>query len=205
MKSYFINLLQQLDKLTGIRQWEKLKEAVDPNEEIKLLVAILCRTCDLFPYIPDEAKQKIITACVVSDQEFIGLNAKIIYKWLNANKDQYFRETSHIPTEKNEPPVEGEARAEWIKKFLIAINTVDEHVTVTNNFDQFEHVKEIKPTDGQAYHAAPPETIIIQDLKIDYGRLHTDKFTGKTLQGHPTFDEFVDAWVNEHIEPDQQT
>jgi hypothetical protein len=199
MNEYFVKLLKSLDKLTGMKQYEKLLAMPDFKSEINSLIEILCRTCDMFPYIPDESKQKIIDACVVSDQEFIGLNAKIIYKWLNANRAQYFRETSHIPTEKNEPPVEGEARAEWIKKFLIAINTVDEHVTVAKNFDQFEHVKEIKPSDGQTYHAPAPEVIVMQDLKIEYGRQHTDKFTGRTLEGHPKFEE----WIKDITEPEE--
>lgn len=35
----------------------------------------------------------------------------------------------------------------------------------------------------------------MQDLRLEYGREHTDIYSGKTLEGHPTFDEWLKTQV----------
>ena len=46
------------------------------------------------------------------------------------------------------------------------------------------------PRRSHVHDASPVEFIVLHDLKIEYGRKHTDIRTGKTLPGHPTFEEF---------------
>lgn len=117
MREYFTQLLNSLESLTGMRQLERISQKPNAAQELNNLLDILCRVCDLFPYIPDDAKKNIISDSVVTDQDFIGLNAKIIYKWLNLRKDIYFKEDAHKGriTEEDYTPVVGEKRDEWLK------------------------------------------------------------------------------------------
>lgn len=190
MREYFTNLLLNLDKLTGIQQYNKLMQNADWKTEINTLLDILCRVCEQFPYIPDAAKQKIIDGCIVADQEFIGLNAKVVFKWLNLNKAPHFREASHVPTEPEAPPLEGEARAARIQEFLDVLAKVD--TAMTEKSKVRPHIpEEWKAPAGEKYHQPSPDVMVLQDLRIEYGRLHTNKYTGDPLEGHPTWEDYL--------------
>ena len=150
MRAYFKQLLKNLDKLTGIRQYEKLCQTPKPKEEIKLLLDILCRVTDQFQYIPDDQKKHIIDDAVISDQEFIGLNAKFIAKSLNAKKEFYLGKEDDVVIHPD--ALTGEARQARIREYLAAINGMA-MVTDSTNFkeDRYAHIKSIQPSDGQAY------------------------------------------------------
>lgn len=172
MRAYFFTLLQSLDKMTGIRQYEKLCATENHKAEINLLLDILCRVCDQFAYIPEAAKMKIIDACIISDQEFIGLNARIVYKWLFANKDVYFREQSHQDTEVYEP-LTGEAREERLKEWLEALNNVAVVQTERANAMN-DYVKQIQPKDGKKYQPLTVEQVYQKERHLEYVRANYD-------------------------------
>ncbi len=46
------------------------------------------------------------------------------------------------------------------------------------------------------YPYSPLEIGDLQDLKVQYGRLHTDKLTGKPLEGAPSWEEFYEKNKN---------
>lgn len=191
MRQYFFKLLQNLDKLTGIRQYDKLSQAEDAKKEINTLLTILCRTCEQFPYIPDEAKQRIIDTNIVADADFIGLNAKCIYKYLNTNKDRFFKELAHQEVIKPEDmPLEGEAfkaKTDWV---IAELQKAAEPMAARIN--PYKDIVVPAPVQkGLKYHPADPIVSRMQDLKVQYGREHTDKYTGKKLEGSPTFDEWL--------------
>lgn len=190
MRDYFLKLLQNLDKLTGMKQYEKLCAMPEFKAEINLLLDILCRVCDQFPYMPDDAKKRIIDTSVVTDGEFIGLNAKFVYKHLFANKDRYFKEAAHQETKPEDEPLTGEAMQAKIEWALAEIAKAQEPMKQRIN-PYKDMVQQYQPPAGEKYHRAPIEVDILQDLKIQYGREHTDKYTGKTLPGHPSFKEWV--------------
>jgi hypothetical protein len=106
-----------------MKQYEKLLQSSDYKGEINMLLDILCRVSNQFPFIPDEDKQRIISDAVIADSEFIGLNAKIIFKWLNLKKENYFREMAHRENQPSEPPLEGEAMHKRLDEWLQAINS----------------------------------------------------------------------------------
>lgn len=122
MKEYFLELLQNLDKLCGLKQYEKLYQSENRNQEITTLLDILCRVTDMFAYIPDASKKKIISEAVITDLEFQGLNARIVYKWLNLKKDTYFQEIAHIPSGNDSEPLTGDARDARLKEWQEALN-----------------------------------------------------------------------------------
>lgn len=190
MRQYFFKLLQNLDKLTGMKQYEKLCAVPDYKAEINTLLTILCRVCEQFPYIPDDAKQRIIDTNVVTDGEFIGLNAKCIYKYLNANKDRYFKELAHVELKPEDAPLEGEAfkaKTDWV---IAELQKATEPMAARIN--PYKDIVVPAPVQkGLKYYPADPSVSRMQDLKVQYGREHTDKYTGKRLDGSPTFDEWL--------------
>lgn len=196
MREYFFTLLQNLDKLTGIRQYDKLSQADDAKKELNTLLTILCRACDQFPYIPDEAKQRIIDTNIVADADFIGLNAKCIYKYLNANKDRYFKELAHVEIKPEDAPLEGEAfkaKTDWV---IAELQKATEPMAARIN--PYKDIVVPTPVQrGLKYHPADPSVSRMQDLKVQYGREHTDKYTGKKLEGSPTFDEWLKTQTEE--------
>lgn len=100
--------------LTGHRQYEKLRELPNYKDEINRLLDVLCRVSNLFPYIPEDAQKNIISDSIITDLEFTGLNARIVYKWFNMRKDVYYKEVAHIEAQNQPEPVSGEKREEWL-------------------------------------------------------------------------------------------
>jgi hypothetical protein len=155
MREFFYNLLQELDKLTGIKQWDRVQH---DDEELDKLLDILVRTCETFPLIPKDAQKSILSHAVISDGDFIGLNAKFVYKSLAAHRDRYFKEAAHIPSEvdPNWKPLEGEERAEKLKLWLSKLQGFEERTTQSH---VQELVSKLPPKEKGIYHpSTPPET-----------------------------------------------
>lgn len=131
MREYFEQLLNNLETLTGMKQLERISHKQNAYDELNKLLDVLCRVSDLFPYIPQEAQKNIISDSIITDQEFIGLNAKIVYKWLNLRKDVYFKEVAHIETENQPEPVTGEAREKWLNIWQQELAKADNNFSVS--------------------------------------------------------------------------
>lgn len=170
-----------LDKLTGNKQYERLCDGKNPKEEITLLLDILCRVCDQYPFIPDEAKKQIISDAVIADAEFIGLNAKFVAKSLNAKKDFHINKKDDVVI--HPEALTGEAREAALKKWLEAINGLP---MLDNKVDRFDHIRQIQPNDGQVYMPKPQN-------EYEYRRhlnYIQDNFDPKTAEKLPT-------WISE--------
>lgn len=184
MRKFFYNLLQNLDKLTGMKQYEKLLQTENFKEEIKILLDILCRVSDLFPFIPDYDKQRIINAAVITDSEFIGLNAKVIYKWLNAQKDRYFQELAHRENESNEPPLEGEALQKKLAEWQEALAKME--INYTQRVDIYKTVREQwKPKEGTEIYRPTVDAQVLYEKErhLKYIAANYDSKTAKPLPG----------------------
>jgi hypothetical protein len=167
MKEFFLDLLQELDKLTGIKQWDRISHSKDETNE---LLDILTRTCQMFPLIPVDAQKSILRHAVISDGDFIGLNAKWVYKSLNAQRDRFFKEAAHIPSEvdPNWKPVEGEARNEWLKKWQESLGSFG--TSPTKSHVQ-ELVERLPPKEkGHSYPSTSAEKVLAAMLHNDYIR-----------------------------------
>jgi hypothetical protein len=154
MREYFLDLLQELDKLTGIKQWDRVQHDL---EELNNLLDILVRTSQTFPLIPTDAQKSILSHAVISDGDFIGLNAKFVYKSLAAHKDRYFKEAAHIPSEPthNKPPLEGEARQKALSEWLKSLQGFEERTTQSH---VQELVSKLPAKEKGTYHpSTPPE------------------------------------------------
>jgi hypothetical protein len=122
MRDFFLNLLNNLDKLAGLKQLDKIyavhgNDILGAKKEIKILLDVLCNVSNQFPFIPEDDQQKIITQAVISE-EFHSLNGNTLYKWLARHKDKYYREAHHEKKEETAEPLTGEARAAALKKWL---------------------------------------------------------------------------------------
>jgi hypothetical protein len=168
MRRFFFDLLNSLDKLTGMKQMEKLQSMDNPEKEIAELLDILCRVSDQFPIIPKNAQQSIISQAVIADPEFKGLNAHIIYKWLVAHKDRYFKEAAHTPSEQdaNWKPVEGEQRRHWLDKWKESLAGFEANATQSH---VQELVSKLPPKEkGINYPSTKAEDVIARSLHIEY-------------------------------------
>jgi hypothetical protein len=179
MREFFFDLLQELDKLTGIKQWDRISHSKDDTNE---LLDILTRTCQMFPLIPVDAQKSILRHAVISDGDFIGLNAKWVYKSLNAQRDRFFKEAAHIPSEVdlNWKPLEGEARQERLKEWLQSLQGFEEKATQSH---VQELVSRLPPKDkGISYPSTPPDVANAIQERIRRGQIKAlqDKFPSAT-------------------------
>lgn len=114
MEDFFINQLKNLKVKTGFNQFEQMRT----EEEMRLLVDVLVRTCSRFRLIPDERKQAIINTQVINDSDFKGFNAKIVAKWLMNEYDTHRKHYEQISNDMLDDSEEVKAREEFYKKQL---------------------------------------------------------------------------------------
>lgn len=79
MKEFFLDLLDDLEILTGLKQLEKLQAK---PELYRKLVDELTEVCARFP-LTEKAMQAALREAVMNDGDFIGLNVKWVRKVLN--------------------------------------------------------------------------------------------------------------------------
>lgn len=97
MREFLKAELKTLHLKTGLQQYFKLSEMVndkgepDGERQIRILIDSMVLACNDFPMIPDEDKRKIIQAAIVRDQDFTGLHSRVIWRWLNGNKDRFIK------------------------------------------------------------------------------------------------------------------
>lgn len=100
MREFLKSELENLHLKTGLQQFFKLsemtkvvdgKEEPDGERQIRILIDSMVIVCEEFPMIPDEAKQKIISAAIVRDQDFTALNSRVVWRWLNGQKDRFMK------------------------------------------------------------------------------------------------------------------
>lgn len=188
MREYFLGVLQNLDKLTGMKQYEKLLQTQDYKTEIKTLLDILCRVCDYYPFIPDENKQSIINDAILSDPEFIGLNAKFISKSLNS-RAEHFRQASDTVTISSDA-LTGEERDKRLAEWMNAVNQAEAVMTQPAKSD-YSFIQGYKPTDGREYKSKTSiEDLLNHARHVEYIKQNYDVRTGKPLPTWISEDEF---------------
>lgn len=113
LRDFFKRELETLQAKTGIRQFENIMAKEDTwEQELKLLLDILVSECSRPPFdiVGVDIKIKVIQDAIVSDKDFIGLNAKFIYKslanWWTFNGGRYLEK--HMQSLPSEPRVDPE-------------------------------------------------------------------------------------------------
>lgn len=120
MREFFVKLMQNLKRLTGLKQYEEIA-SLQPKEkaqaELDALVDTMVRVCNSFSYIPDVDKQRIIRNKLIEDPELFSINAKVIYRWLLSASARYNGESHHLEVNKIET-VEQKEWSEETKKMV---------------------------------------------------------------------------------------
>lgn len=181
MKQFFLDLLNNLDKLAGLRQIEKIMASASnedtAKEEINSLIEVLVRVSQQFPYIPEQDQRNIISAAVVTDPEFNSLNARIVYKWLVQHKDKYFKEMQHVEShQENWVPLTGEARAEKLREWMKSLEQFNTN-HVKESYSPYQDVRAIEKS--VAYTPPSSEQVHAKELHLQYIRDNYDPITGK--------------------------
>lgn len=184
MRQFFFELLKKLDKLTGIRQFEKLQAMPEAAKETGELLDILCRVCSQFPFIPDKAKQDIILAAVVADQEFIGLNAKIVFKWLQAQRDRFIGTGNQfVEVQPEAPPLTGEARDKRIEEVINAIQKCETNFGKSSNDQLRDYFNKLYKPNGTEQRPKPTseEEVYARMMHVEYLKANYDARTKEKL------------------------
>lgn len=132
MKEFFLKLLNDLYKISGLRQVENIYNSYPDNDQGQLkanrelsdLIDVLAAVCRKFPYIPEEKQKEIILREAHSDTNYTSINARVIYSWLDRHKDKFYSESHHYIAE-TRPPLTDEQRKEvdkLLNEYLETIN-----------------------------------------------------------------------------------
>ena len=178
MKEFLYGLLINLDKLTGLQQYAKLRASKDHIKEINELLDVLCRVCNQFDYIPDQNKQDIISRNVLSDQEFIGLNGRILFKWFSKECGAYYKEPTQeirLPEGVTEYiPVTGELRQKYLDEWMKSLNKLQESVSVKeySGTKKKAALEELPILEG--YQRPTDDDLLKKELHVQYLRENYD-------------------------------
>ncbi|HTH58279.1 MAG TPA: hypothetical protein VL728_19670 [Cyclobacteriaceae bacterium] len=191
MRSFFLEKLKELKRVFQLRQYEEIA-SIQPaslaQDELDKLLMALIRVCNSFGYIPDSEKQKVIEKMMVSDSDFIGFNARIIYKWLNSVSHIYWKEQAHqetmqiIDKKSNASEKISPETQELVKKYLASLLEGNIKSVPTVSQLEIEKIKQedeqrIKGRKGSSYQGRPAEEIYAERERLDavHKRLGYDK------------------------------
>lgn len=90
MKEFIQQCIKDQEAINGIRQLYFLEVDHDGERKLRITIEGILKTCEQFPYIPQEAQQKIIRDQMVKDQDYDALNSRTVWKWLDKAKDVYW-------------------------------------------------------------------------------------------------------------------
>jgi transposase len=188
MREYFLDILNDLDKLAGLKQLDKIHAAAGDDRgaaitEINKLLNGLVRVSEMFPMIPEAEQKRIIDHAVIAE-EFPSLNASVVYKWLARYKDKFIQ-IPQEPEKPQEPPLTGEARKAQLDKWLASLKGT-ENMTV-RPMDRKEIATEgkewVSEIDRKAVSVGIKKTseqeINEREQHIQYIRENYDPYTGK--------------------------
>lgn len=159
---------------------------------------------DIIDKYPNESIEDFVLCFKSARQgnygELVRLDSAIIFRWIQeyldakyeALEDKLAREKDN-PHEVITPSDEGpgyKAFKEYAKSLTMGTKVPDMPQEYYDTYGKEKPVK--KQSTGHAFDpVASAEQLRMQDLRMQYGREHCDKYTGKVLPGSPSFDEFV--------------
>lgn len=89
MRDFFKQCLEDLEALTGNRQMYYFATDADGQRKLKVCLDGMVLAANDYPFIPEEAKRKIIRDQMVKDQNYEALNSRTVHKWLTAAANAY--------------------------------------------------------------------------------------------------------------------
>lgn len=184
MRDFFKSELETLQMKTGLKQYEHISNMPDAEKQFKILLDGMVLACNEFPYIPDPDKKRIIQEQIIRDQDYTSLNSRVIWKWLNAQKDHYWqRFEDQRQEEKHEQcdPAIADMYAEQFKENLKKMEIKTQRQPIDERFGK---------SVSQEYLISSYEQVSQKELRLQWMRENFDINTGKPLQGSITFEEW---------------
>lgn len=190
MRDFFLKILNSLDKLTGLQQMNKLLATPEPKKEINELLDILCRVSKQFGHIPESEQQRIINEKIISDQEFIGLNAKVLFKWLSGVSGGYIKpEVEALP--EGYKVLEGDDREKMIQEWLKSLNGLQTNVDPKLPAGERAKVMLEDLPKYTGYKQLDTDEVDKRALHLEWIKKHHDPRTGKPLENWIPENEFI--------------
>lgn len=196
---FITHSLFELEPLTGIRQLYFLSQDPEGEKKIDVLVRGILHTCDQFPYIPDEAKKKIIRERMIEDQDFDAFNSRTVYKWLNSAKEVYWAKKAEERTETTYEPLSPETEkmiAEHLKS-LEAQLRAEKRVAISGAKLK-EEMSKITQEDEERRNGSNLAKFQTSEIEAEKKALHAqwikenyDVITGKPLETWMPEDEWI--------------
>lgn len=178
MKDFFLNLLNRLYSLAGLRQLENIQAtSADPKKEIADLLSELDDVCKKFSFIPDDEKKKILHNAVITDPKITSLNAAFVYRHLAAHSDRFFMQEHHKRLHKPEAePLTGEARQEKLRQWAASLGEFKRQAVEKENLrDRLPGT----PPEGEVYRPPTPEDLAKRELHNQWIRENYDVYGNK--------------------------
>lgn len=139
--------------------------------------------------------------CIGQYGEIFRMDGIVLRKWMEKYLDEKYslidetwkKEKSgeyHEPTQQSEVGPGRKMFDDWANSLRMGtkVPAMDQR-----DIEKYGKEKPVKKA-GTAHPNITEEGLEaskLQDLRVEYGRLHTDKLTGKPLPGAPTFNEFI--------------
>lgn len=198
MRQFYTECLKTLKITRGLNQYEDFLAKGDRGvKEMNDLINAMVTVSNSFNYIPKEAQQNIIKKRIIEDPDLFNLNASKIWAWLNAVSGKYYftTEEEKVSYKSRNEEISPSTQA-MIQRFiddlssgggLRAVPKVSQNDINKIALEEEQRTKALST--GLQY--GTPEQDRIRELKMEYGRVHADPYTGRTKPGHPTLDEYL--------------
>lgn len=191
MKDFFKTCLEELELKTGIRQlyWmqQSSTDQSDFDKKKNILLDSMVIVSKKFDYIPQEDQKLIIAKLMVEDQEYDGLNSRIIWKWLNLYSGHFFnvnKASDEIPRivhtpeqEENIRKISNDYLAQLAGNFSPDYKGLGDEIKRIQKEDKEKLIRE---SIAQGYQSTPEE-VIAKELHFEYLIANFDAITGERL------------------------
>jgi hypothetical protein len=121
------------------------------------------------------------------------MDISVIYDWIRAFEEEKAEDREVVIKKEEKTQEAGEITPqtqEMIDNFLKNLKGPQSVPNVSRL--EIANAKEpLKPKSLSTNYVFNPDADRLIELKIQYGRLHADPYTGRTKEGHPTFQEFL--------------
>lgn len=203
MKEFIEQCIKDQEAINGIRQLYYLETDPDGERKLKITILGIIKSCEQFPYIPQEAIKKIISEQMVKDQDYDALNSRTVWKWLNQAKDVYWAKSQEpVPEVKDAGPLSPETEKlirEW-QSDLLGLKPVPQISSV--EIDRLRDEDKLRLEGKSAKKGLDLAQFQTDALKAEQKALHIqyirenyDPITSKPL---PTWKEESD-WIAERL------
>lgn len=197
MKEFFKQCLKDLESLTGLRQLYFLQTDEDGERKVDVVITGMILAAADYPYIPQEAQQKIIREQMVKDQTYEALNSRVVHKWLTLAAGKYYRESSHQETQgKAVPPAPPEVAQKYTQQLLASLSEVGREVpqlTPAQILAEGQPVKDpaVRGSVASGWPSLSAEEVHKRRLHLEYIRANYHPITQEKLPGWMEEEEWI--------------